>query len=44
MEKFCYISKEIFEDKHTKDKNYRKVRDHYHYTGELEWLRIAYVI
>ena len=30
----CYISKEKFEDKHAKDKNYDKVRDHCHYTGE----------
>ena len=33
----CYICKEKFEDKHIKDikdKKYRKVRDHCHYTGE----------
>ena len=28
------ICKEIFEDKHDKDKKYRKVRDYGHYTGE----------
>ena len=30
----CYIWKEKFEDKHAKDKNYRKVRGHRHYTEE----------
>ena len=30
----CYICKEKFEDKYLKDKQYRKVRDHFHYTGE----------
>ena len=32
--KICYICKEKFEDKNPTDKNYRKVRDHCHYTGE----------
>ena len=32
--KICYISKEKFKNKYLKDKNYRKVRDHGHYTGE----------
>ena len=32
--KICYICKEKFEDNHAKDKKYRKVRDHCHYTGE----------
>ena len=32
--KICYICKETFEDKYVKDKNYCKVRDHCHYTGE----------
>ena len=32
--KICYISKEKFENKYLKDKKYRKVRDHCHYTGE----------
>ena len=32
--KFCYICKEIFENKCVKDKKYCKVRDHCHYTGE----------
>ena len=27
--KYCYICKEIFKNKHAKDKNYHKVRDHY---------------
>ena len=31
--KICYIYKETFEIKNLKDKKYRKVRDHYHYTG-----------
>ena len=29
-----YICKEKFEDKYAKDKKYRKVIDHCHYTGE----------
>ena len=29
-----YICKEKLEDKYANDKNYRKVRDHCHYTGE----------
>ena len=32
--KICYICKEKFEDKHTKDKTYWKVRDHCHYAGD----------
>ena len=32
--KICYIRKEKFENKYVKDKKYRKVRDHFHYTGE----------
>ena len=32
--KICYICKEKFENKCLKDKKYRKVRDHCHYTGE----------
>ena len=32
--KICYICKENFEYKYTKDKKYHKVRDHCHYTGE----------
>ena len=31
--KICYICKEKFEIKYLEDKNYRKVRDHCHYTG-----------
>ena len=34
--KICYICKEKFENKYVKDKKYRKVRDHCHYTGEYE--------
>ena len=30
----CYICKEKLENKHLKDKKYRKVRDHCHYAGE----------
>ena len=33
-EKICYICKEKFEDKHSEDKKYRKVRHHCQYTGE----------
>ena len=32
--KICHICKEKFEDKHDKDKNYQKIEDHCHYTGE----------
>ena len=32
--KTCYICKEKFENKYLKDKKYRKVGDHCHYTGE----------
>ena len=32
--KICYICKEKSENKYLKDKKYRKVRDHCHYTGE----------
>ena len=32
--KICYIYKEDLEDKYIKDKKYRKVTDHCHYTGE----------
>ena len=32
--KICYICKEKFENEYLKDKRYRKVRDHCHYTGE----------
>ena len=36
MEKLqiCYICKETFEYKHAKDKQFRTVRNHCHYTGE----------
>ena len=34
--KICYNSKETFENKYLKDKKYRKVRDHGHYTGEYK--------
>ena len=32
--KICYICKEKFQDKHTKDKSYCKVKDHCHYPGK----------
>ena len=32
----CCISKEHFEHKYTSDKNYRKVKDHCHYTGKYK--------
>ena len=31
--KICYICKEKFKNKYLKDKKYRKVRGHCHYTG-----------
>ena len=30
----CYICKERFENKYTKDKKHGEVRDHRHYTGK----------
>ena len=33
-EKISYVCKEKFEDKYAKGKNYCKVRNHCHYTGE----------
>ena len=30
----CYICKEKLRNEYLKDKKYRKVRDHCHYTGE----------
>ena len=32
--KICYTCKGKLENKYSKDKNYPKVRDHCHYTGE----------
>ena len=32
--KICYICNKKLENKHLKDKKYRKVRYHYHYTAE----------
>ena len=32
--RICYICKEKFENRYLKDKKYRKVADHYHYTEE----------
>ena len=34
MQKSFIFVKEKFENKYLKDKKYRKVRDHCHYTGE----------
>ena len=34
MQKSVIFVKEKFENKYLKDKKYRKVRDHCHYTGE----------
>ena len=45
--KIYYICKKKFKVNHDKDKTYRKVRDHCHYTWEyrgVEVLHIAYVI
>ena len=33
--KICYICKENFGNKYLKDKKYRRVKDHCHYTGEF---------
>ena len=33
--KIRYICKEKFENEYLKDRKYRKVRDHCHYTGEF---------
>ena len=44
LTKICYSCKQKFEKKYFKDKKYRKIRYHCHYTGELDVLRIAYVI
>ena len=41
--KICYICKEKLENKYLKDKKQGQVRDHYHYTGNIEVLLIAYV-
>ena len=38
----CYICKVNFENKYLKDKKYSKVRDHFHYVGEV--LRLAYIV
>ena len=32
--KICYFCKKKIENEYLKDKKYRKVRDHYHYTAE----------
>ena len=32
--KICYICKEKFKNKYLKDREYRKIRDHCHYTGK----------
>ena len=42
--KICYVCKENFENKHLKDKKYRKVRDHVIIQGNVEVPRIACVI
>ena len=34
--KICYIYKEKVESKYLKDKKYRKIRDHCHYTGKYK--------
>ena len=33
MQKICSVCTEKCENKHLKDKKYRKVKDHCHYTG-----------
>ena len=40
----CYICKENFENKYLPDERYGKVRDHSHYTENIEVLHIGYVI
>ena len=36
MQKICFICKEKFENKYLKDKKYRNIRDHCHYTWEYK--------
>ena len=43
-EKISYICKWIFGNKYVEVKKYHKVKGNYHYTGNTEVLRIAYVI
>ena len=42
--KNCYICKEKLENKYLTDKRYDKVRDHCHYTENIEVVHIGYVI
>ena len=42
--KICYICQEKIENKYVKDKKYHKVRDIAIIQGNMEVLRIAYVI
>ena len=42
--KISYIGKGKLENDYVKDKKYCKVRDYFHYTGELEVLHIVLVI
>ena len=36
--KLCYLSTEKFQNIYFKDKKYRKIRDHFHYTREYKKL------
>ena len=42
--KICYICKEKFENKCLKDKKYRKVRDHCHYTGKYRGVEVLHTL
>ena len=42
--KICHICEEKFENKYLNNKKYRKVRDHYHFKGNIEALHMAYLI
>ena len=44
MQKSVIFVKKKIENKYVKGKKYCKVRDHCHYTGYIEVLRIAYAI
>ena len=42
--KICYICTEHFENNYLKDKKYSQIRDHCHYTGNIELLCTACVM
>ena len=42
--KYVIFPKKNLKNRYSRDEKYHKVRDHYHYKGNIEVLRIAYVI